>query len=131
LKEALDKYHDTSHPTCYPAGILEPPFPDDYVTLATIHKAKGSEFSTVYYLGTDDYLFENHRCFEGKKILEEILLMNVACSRARRKLTLLFQIDKKQWESGPTAANPWTIIRKVPRDQFKLVALTTQNSGGN
>ncbi len=123
LEEALDKYHDTSHPTCYPAGRLEPPFPDDYVTLATIHKAKGSEFSTVYYLGTDDYLYENYRCFEGKKILEEILLMNVACSRAGRKLTLLFQINRKQWESGPAAANPWTIIRKVPKDQFNLTVV--------
>jgi hypothetical protein len=131
LKEALDKYHDTSHPTSYPARRLEPPFPNDYVTLSTIHKAKGGEFATVFYLGTDDYLYEKYNSFKGKNLLHEILLMNVACSRAKQRLTLLFQIGKEVWESGKDAPNPWTIIRKVPKDQFKLTALTTQHSGGN
>lgn len=131
LKEALDKYQDTSHPTCYPAGRPGPPFPDDYVTLSTIHKAKGGEFATVFYLGTDDYLYEKYNYFKGKNLLHEILFMNVACSRAKQRLTLLFQIDKEQWESGKDAFNPWTIIRKVPKDQFKLTPLTTQHSGGN
>ena len=58
MSEVREKYLDPAEPTYYPAGKCEPPFPEEYVTLSTVHKIKGGEFEKVLYLGTDDYLYE-------------------------------------------------------------------------
>ncbi len=123
LKEAIDRYQDTSYPTCYPAGCQKPPLPGEYLTLSTVHRIKGSGFGTVFYLGTDDFLFRRNRCFSEKNRLHEQLLMNVACSRAGRKLTLLFPIDSGDWKPGAKADNPWTIICNIPSEHYKLKSL--------
>ena len=121
--EVIKKYQDTSYPICYPAGRQKPPFPGEYLTLSTIHKIKGSGFHTIFYLGTDDFLFKEHDSFNKKNIIEQIRLMNVACSRAKKNLTLLFPISMKKWKSGKPTDNPWTIIRKIPKKYYKLKTL--------
>ena len=102
---------------------MRPPFPDEYLTLSTVHKVKGSEFKTVLYLGTGDERFIEHGSFEGEKRQEEVMLMNVACSRAKRNLALFFPISQHEWESGKTRPNPWTIIRNVPSKKYKVMFL--------
>jgi len=120
LREALERYNDPSFPTCYPAGKNYPPFPDEYITLSTVHKIKGSEFENVIYLGTDDTLFERYQCFNGSNKLHEELLMNVAGSRAKKNLLMLFPVSKKDWESKRKAANPWKIIRAIPSKLYQI-----------
>ena len=120
LREALKKYKDPSFPTCYPGGTRRPPFPTDFLTLSTIHKIKGSGFKNVYYLGTDDSFYKRHHLMKGEKKQQEILLMNVACSRAKKKLTLLFPISKSDFKMCDKHPNPWNIICKIPRACYKL-----------
>ena len=120
MSEVREKYYDPGEPTYYPAGKCKPPFPEEYVTLSTVHKIKGGEFKKVLYLGTDDYLYKKYRSLKGKNKQAEILLMNVACSRAGSELTLLFPIKKKVWKAGGEASNPWTIIRDVPEKLYRL-----------
>jgi superfamily I DNA/RNA helicase len=131
MTEVQDKYYDPAEPTYYPAGIDKPPFPQEYVTLSTVHKIKGGEFEKVLYLGTDDYLYEKYRSFKGKNKRAEILLMNVACSRAGSELTLLFPIGMKEWKSGKNASNPWTIIRNAAKELYRLRLLNFADLHGS
>jgi len=118
LSDIINKYNDRSYPLCYPAKD-EPPYPDSYITLSTIHGIKGGGFHTVFYLGTNDHLYEKYGLFKSKKKKEgELQLMNVAITRARRELHLLFPIDMETWRNNEEASNPWSFVRDVHRDSF-------------
>jgi superfamily I DNA/RNA helicase len=119
----IDKYFDRSYPLYYP-GEDGPPYPDSYVTLSTIHQSKGSGFDTVFLLGTINLMFEKHGCFASpKKREEELLDMNVAVTRARHELHLLFPIDEQTWAHSKDDPNPWTFIRKANGKLYDLVRL--------
>jgi len=62
----------------------------DYVTLMTVHAAKGLEFGTVFVVGMSEGVFPNERAMnEGKRGLEEERrLAYVAYTRAKHKLFL-------------------------------------------
>ena len=121
LSDIIDKYNDRSYPIYYPVEE-KPPFSDDYVTLSTIHGIKGGEFHTVFYLGTNDELYKRHKSFKKKKSKEiELQVMNVAVTRARRKLYLLFPIDLKTWKKGKAVSNPWRFLKKVDRRLLKII----------
>lgn len=60
---------------------------DDYVTISTIHSAKGLEFSTVFIVGLDDGLFPTSRAqYNESDMQEERRLMYVAMTRAKKRL---------------------------------------------
>lgn len=59
----------------------------DYVTLATIHSAKGLEFKVVFLIGLDEGIFPSSRCVDDNdKLEEERRLLYVAITRARERL---------------------------------------------
>ncbi len=59
----------------------------DYVTLATIHSAKGLEFKVVFLVGLDEGIFPSSRSVdESDKLEEERRLLYVAITRARERL---------------------------------------------
>lgn len=61
----------------------------NYVTLATIHSAKGLEFPTVFICGLEDGIMPSSRAGEdGRDTEEERRLMYVAITRAKNKLYL-------------------------------------------
>lgn len=62
----------------------------DFVTLMTVHAAKGLEFGTVFVVGMSEGIFPNERAMaEGKRGLEEERrLAYVAYTRAKHKLFL-------------------------------------------
>jgi DNA helicase-2/ATP-dependent DNA helicase PcrA len=62
----------------------------DFVTLMTVHAAKGLEFETVFVVGMSEGIFPNERAMaEGKRGLEEERrLAYVAYTRAKNKLFL-------------------------------------------
>lgn len=62
---------------------------DDYVTLTTIHSAKGLEWNTVFVIEAIDGLLPNHRSLHTlKEIDEERRLFYVAITRAKDKLII-------------------------------------------
>ena len=62
----------------------------DYVTLATIHSAKGLEFKVVFLVGLDEGIFPSSRSIDEKdKLEEERRLLYVAITRARERLYVL------------------------------------------
>jgi DNA helicase-2/ATP-dependent DNA helicase PcrA len=60
---------------------------DNYVSLMTIHAAKGLEFPVVFVTGMEEKLFPLN-CFEPAELEEERRLFYVAITRAREKLFL-------------------------------------------
>lgn len=60
------------------------------VALMTVHAAKGREFDDVYVVGLEETLFPHFLPHETPNVEEERRLLFVACSRARRHLTLSY-----------------------------------------
>lgn len=61
----------------------------DYVTLATVHAAKGLEFRVVFVVGLEDGIFPNSRArYDDGEMEEERRLMYVAVTRAEERLYL-------------------------------------------
>jgi DNA helicase-2/ATP-dependent DNA helicase PcrA len=120
LSDIIERYNDRSYPLCYPP-VDEPPYPDSYVRLSTVHRIKGGGLDTVFYLGTDDTLFEKYGSFETYRKREaELQLMNVAVSRAKRELHLLFPMDKRDWRQRSPIQNPWTFIANIADKHYGL-----------
>lgn len=64
---------------------------DDYITLMTVHSAKGLEFKSVFLVGMEENLFPGALAIESRADLEEERrLFYVAITRAEKRLTLTF-----------------------------------------
>ena len=64
---------------------------DDYITLMTVHSAKGLEFKSVFLVGMEENLFPGALAMESRADLEEERrLFYVAVTRAEKHLTLTF-----------------------------------------
>ncbi|MEL6844729.1 MAG: 3'-5' exonuclease [Bacteroidota bacterium] len=62
---------------------------DDFVTLMTVHSAKGLEFKSVFLVGMEENIFPSGMALETRADLEEERrLFYVAITRAEKKLTM-------------------------------------------
>ncbi len=63
----------------------------DYVTLMSVHAAKGLEFHTVYIIGLEENLFPSYMSMaDPEQIEEERRLFYVAITRAKRQLVMTY-----------------------------------------
>jgi DNA helicase-2/ATP-dependent DNA helicase PcrA len=70
----------------------------EYVTLMTIHSAKGLEFRNVHIVGMEENLFPSQMMLTTRADLEEERrLFYVAITRAEKKLTLSYATSRYQW----------------------------------
>jgi len=79
----------------------------DKVTLMTMHSAKGLEFKHVYIAGMEDTLFPSPMSSGNpREIEEERRLFYVAVTRAEKKATLSYALNRYKWgnleRSGPS-----------------------------
>lgn len=71
---------------------------EDYVTLMTIHSAKGLEFPYVYVVGLEENLFPGIQSLSTREDLEEERrLFYVALTRAETKLVLSYAESRYRW----------------------------------
>ncbi len=87
----------------------------DYVTLMTLHSAKGLEFPLVYMPGMEDGLFPSYMSInEGdEQVEEERRLCYVGITRAQEKLVMLSV--KNRFLNGNTSYNPVSrFIEEIP-----------------
>lgn len=76
----------------------------DFVTLMSIHSAKGLEFPSVFVVGLEEDLFPNSMALQSREDLEEERrLFYVAVTRAKEKLALSYA--KSRYRYGSLAFN--------------------------
>ncbi len=77
---------------------MEKPEDRDKVTLMTIHSAKGLEFKYVYIVGLEENLFPSAmNLFSPRELEEERRLFYVAITRACRRVTLSYALNRYKW----------------------------------
>jgi DNA helicase-2/ATP-dependent DNA helicase PcrA len=90
----------------------------DYVTLMTIHSAKGLEFPQVYLCGMEDGLFPSYMSIDSgdpTDLEEERRLCYVAITRAEKGLTLLSA--RMRMVHGETRFNTISrFVKEIPRE---------------
>ena len=73
---------------------------NDFISLMTIHSAKGLEFKSVFIVGVEENLFPSSMALETRADLEEERrLFYVAITRAEKKLTLSFAKSRYRFGS--------------------------------
>jgi DNA helicase-2/ATP-dependent DNA helicase PcrA len=71
---------------------------DDFITLMTIHSAKGLEFKAVYLVGLEEGIFPGFNAIETRADLEEERrLFYVAVTRAEKKLTITYATSRLRY----------------------------------
>lgn len=92
----------------------------DFLTLSTIHSAKGKEWETVFVLAVNDGHFPSN--WGDVNLEEERRLFYVATSRAARFLHLLtYTYDYRQGSSFVT--RPSVFLRELPVEKYELIYL--------
>lgn len=94
----------------------------DFVTLMTVHTAKGLEFPYVFVMGLNEGVFPSARTLEDNPVMgleEERRLCYVAYTRAKKRLSLSCNREYSYVLSGP----------KIPSRFFKEAGLYFQKAG--
>ena len=85
----------------------------DYVTMMTIHSAKGLEFPYVYIVGLEENLFPGIQSLSTREDLEEERrLFYVALTRAETKLVLSYAESRYRW-GNLTLSEPSRFIEEI------------------
>ncbi len=80
---------------------------DEFLTLSTIHSAKGLEYKAVFIIGAVDGRFPSVFSFNSEEELdEELRLMYVAVTRAKTHLYITYPIDMFDYSTGMVLSKP-------------------------
>lgn len=92
------------------------PGQNNFVSLMTIHLAKGLEFENIIITGAEEGLFPHSRTLmEPREIEEERRLMYVAMTRAKKNLYILRA--RERYSFGNYSANPPSrFIKEIPEE---------------
>ena len=112
-----------------------------WVTMMTLHSAKGLEFDNVFIPGMEENLFPSSRSVDdGNRLEEERRLMYVGITRARKRLFLSYASERmlyNQYNHNP----PSRFLREIParlmhnhagegRDGYAFSARSVGNGAG-
>ncbi len=101
----------------------------EFVTIMTLHAAKGLEFDNVYLVGWEEGVFPSQRSLDeggNASLEEERRLAYVGITRARRQATIFHAANRRiygQW----TSSIPSRFVSELPLDH---VDVTSTMSGG-
>lgn len=98
----------------------------EYITLMTLHGAKGLEFDHVFLPGLEEGLFPSQRTMDEngmKGLEEERRLAYVGITRARKRVFLSFAASRRMYGSWVNAI-PSRFIDEIPKD---LIDVTSQS----
>ncbi|MDD3020424.1 MAG: UvrD-helicase domain-containing protein [Alphaproteobacteria bacterium] len=97
---------------------------DDYVSLMTLHGAKGLEFEQVYLPGWEDGLFPSQKSMDEnglKGLEEERRLAYVGITRARKRATISFAANRRMYGNWVTAL-PSRFVDELPEDHVEAAS---------
>lgn len=90
---------------------------DEFVTLSTIHSAKGLEWHSVFVIHAIDGFFPSYRSIDKLENLEEERrLMYVAVTRAKQNLFISYPMNIYDRESGTTLSKPSRFIANITEE---------------
>ncbi|MBR1778234.1 MAG: UvrD-helicase domain-containing protein [Alphaproteobacteria bacterium] len=105
----------------------------DYVSVMTLHAAKGLEFDTVFLPGWEEGIFPHQKSLDegGSKALEEERrLAYVGITRARKRVYISFAGSRRmynQWQNNP----PSRFLSEIPKENVEMINVSYgYNSGG-
>jgi DNA helicase-2/ATP-dependent DNA helicase PcrA len=90
---------------------------EEYVTLSTIHSAKGLEWNSVFIIHAVEGYFPSSRSVNNLETLEEERrLMYVASTRAKNNLFVTYPMNLYDREAGITLSKPSRFISEITPD---------------
>lgn len=94
---------------------------NEFVTLSTIHSAKGLEWHTVFIIHAIDGFFPSSQSFEKIESLEEERrLMYVASTRAKQNLYVCYPMHIFDRHQGITFSKPSRFIENIEEDKAEV-----------
>ncbi|MHB8894052.1 MAG: DNA helicase PcrA [Candidatus Geothermincolia bacterium] len=101
-----------------------------YVSLMTLHNAKGLEFPVVFIVGMEEGVFPHMRSMESlDELEEERRLCYVGMTRARERLYVSHAETRSLW--GGISMNPMSrFLREVPNDLVEAVEFEQKSIAG-
>lgn len=98
---------------------------DEFVTLSTIHSAKGLEWGTVFVIWVNEGRLPSSRSAESEASLEEERrLLYVACTRAKDVLVLTYPSIMMEWEQSDVLGKPSRFLDSVAENICPRYMLT-------
>lgn len=87
---------------------------DEYLTISTIHSAKGLEWNSVFIIGAVDGRFPSVFSFNSDEEMdEELRLMYVAATRAKSDLYITYPIDMFDYSTGMVLSKPSRFVDDI------------------
>lgn len=107
-------------PTQSVYDIESPGSDDEFLTLSTIHSAKGLEWHSVFIIGVVEGFFPNTRSSETyEDIEEERRLLYVACTRAKRNLFISYPLVMFSRFEGLTYSKKSRFIAPIDQEYYE------------
>jgi DNA helicase-2/ATP-dependent DNA helicase PcrA len=92
----------------------------DFLTLSTIHQAKGLEWETVFIIGFSDYEFPHPKAIGKEEALEEERrLFYVATTRAKQLLYITYPEAKYTFKNGLIICRPSMFLNEIPFSNYE------------
>ena len=99
------------------SDIEEGAHKDEFLTLSTIHSAKGLEYKAVFIIGAVDGRFPSTLSFNSEEELdEELRLMYVAVTRAKTHLAITYPIDMFDYSTNMVLSKPSRFLDNIGQD---------------
>ncbi len=100
-----------------------------FITLMTLHNAKGLEFPVVFVAGMEEGVFPHQRSLDEQNVEEERRLAYVGITRAMDRLYLVHARARTLW--GSSQHNPPSrFLDEIPRDLVERQAIGDRAAGG-
>ena len=90
---------------------------DEFLTLSTIHSAKGLEYKAIFIIGAVDGRFPSMFSFNSiEEMDEELRLMYVAVTRAKTHLAITYPIDMFDYSTNMVLSKPSRFFDGIGQD---------------
>ncbi|HLP28602.1 MAG TPA: ATP-dependent helicase [Candidatus Didemnitutus sp.] len=98
---------------------------NEFVTLSTIHSAKGLEWNSVFLIWVNEGRLPSARSAESEASLEEERrLLYVACTRAKERLYLTYPAVMLEWQNSDVLGRPSRFLDTVTAERIQQYYLT-------